>query len=270
MKSPLKFHGGKAYLAQWIISLMPPRDSWKHYVEPCFGAGWVLFANNPEGISEAINDISGEIINFWDVLRNAALFTNFHRMIEATPFSEDSFQKARDIPKNASQVERAWAFFVRCRLSMSGRMRSFTPITKSRTRRGMNNDVSGWLTAIEGLPQVHERLKRIVVLGPKDVLEVIVEQDSPHTLFYLDPPYLRETRTATKVYDFEMDEDKHTKLLEVLSGIEGKFLLSGYPSSLYQRFQELMNWNVHTFQIVNHASSADKKRTMTECVWTNY
>ena len=49
-RQPLKWHGGKSYLAKWIIGLMPPRvrnsndpaaddDGWCHYVEPYFGGG---------------------------------------------------------------------------------------------------------------------------------------------------------------------------------------------------------------------------------------
>jgi hypothetical protein len=59
---PIKRHGGKHYLAKRIISLMPPHT---HYVEPFFGAGGVLLQKNPEGVSEVINDIDGELICFW-------------------------------------------------------------------------------------------------------------------------------------------------------------------------------------------------------------
>ena len=73
---PLKWHGGKSYLAKKIIALMPPRcvnpnapsgddPGWLHYVEPYFGGGAVMLANDPEGISEVANDRYGRLMNFW-------------------------------------------------------------------------------------------------------------------------------------------------------------------------------------------------------------
>ena len=60
-------------------------------------------------------------------------------------------------------------------------------ISRNRTRRDMNEQASAWLTAIEGLPQVHDRLKRVVLLD-RPVLEVIKSQDGPRTLFYCRQP----------------------------------------------------------------------------------
>src|SRR3989442_13548499 len=98
--SPLKRHGGKSYLAEWIISLMPPRalntnapaesdNGWLHYVEPYFGGGAVLLAQDPEGIFEVVNDIDGELTNFWRVLKDVELFGEFQRIANCTPFSEN-------------------------------------------------------------------------------------------------------------------------------------------------------------------------------------
>src|SRR5262249_38254786 len=88
----LKWHGGKQYLAARIVGLMPPRqsdehpDGWCHYVEPYFGGGAVLLANDPEGISEAVNDLDGRLINFWKVLQHPDYFPAFERFTEAVPF----------------------------------------------------------------------------------------------------------------------------------------------------------------------------------------
>jgi DNA adenine methylase len=55
IQQPIKWHGGKHYLAKWIISLMPPRNTWHLYREPYFGGGSVLLQMDPDGISEAVN-----------------------------------------------------------------------------------------------------------------------------------------------------------------------------------------------------------------------
>jgi DNA adenine methylase len=62
---PLKWHGGKQYLAAKILGLFPPRDSYVHYVEPFFGGGAVLFSHDPEGKSEVVNDINYDLTEFW-------------------------------------------------------------------------------------------------------------------------------------------------------------------------------------------------------------
>jgi len=273
--SPLKWHGGKGgfhgKLAQWIISLMP---SHTHYVEPFFGGGSVMLYKDPEGVSEVANDIHGELINFWRVLQTPGLMSDLMRLLDATPFSE---QYWTDIDKECKRLSgvhfgtepaRAWAFFVHCRQSLAGRMKHFAPLSKSRTRRGMNEQASAWLTAIEGLPEVHARLKRVAILNRK-ACEVIQSEDSPTTLFYLDPPYLHETRATTGEYEHEMTETQHFDLLKQLAHIKGKFLLSGYHSPMYDGGASRFGWTCHEFKIVNNAAGGKKKREMVECVWTN-
>jgi DNA adenine methylase len=263
---PIKWHGGKKYLAKRIIDLMPPH---RHYVEPYAGGLAVLMAKNPEGVSEVVNDLNGGLTNFWRVLRDPDCFERFRRQIEATPCSEAEWRRASallDSPPD-DPVAWAWAFFVTCRQSMAGRMEGFTPLGKTRTRRGMNELPSAWLTAVEGLPAVHARLKRVVILN-RPALGVIRTQDGPGTLFYCDPPYLHQTRSDPEVYAHEMTEADHRELLEVLLEGQGKVMLSGYPSELYDG--TLKGWNRHTFDIPNHAAGGGAKRAMTECLWCNF
>ena len=279
---PLKWHGGKKDLASWIISLMPPRcqnpnkpvdddPGWLHYVEPYFGGGAVLLTNDPEGISEVVNDLNGDLTNFWEVLQSDSLFPKFLRIIQATPFSETEWRISSCFAGNNPQI-RARDFFVRCRQSLAGRMKSFTGVTKTRIRRRMNNEVSAWLTGIEGLPAVHDRLKRVLIVGPDDALNVIRKHDGPRTLFYLDPPYLHETRATTGEYEYEMTETDHKRLLMALTGprFKGRFLLSGYRSNIYDQHAELEGWIRHEMKINNHAAGGKTKKIMTECAWANY
>lgn len=139
----------------------------------------------------------------------------------------------------------------------------------NRTRRGMNEQVSSWLTAVEGLPEVHARLKRVVILND-DALKVIRQQDGENTLFYCDPPYLHETRASTGEYQHEMTEEQHRALLLTLALVKGKFILSGYPSKLYDEFATRHGWRCQTVEIDNKASSAKSKEKKTECLWMNY
>jgi DNA adenine methylase len=263
---PLKWHGGKHYLAKQIIDLMPPH---LHYVEPYFGGGSVLLAKDPEGVSEVANDINLELTNFWGLLQAPVLYESLHRLLAATPFSEIEYGMAGANDPDSPRLRRAADFFIRARQSLAGRTAGFATLSRNRTRRGMNEQASAWLTAIEGLPAVHERLKRVVILS-QYALDVIRKQDGPETLFYCDPPYLHETRAAKEVYKHEMSEDDHGELLETLSTIEGKFLLSGYRSELYDDWAHSCGWRRVEFTLPNNAAGGKSKRRMTECVWMNY
>lgn len=249
----------------------PDDPGWLHYVEPYFGMGAVLLANNPEGISEVANDLNGDLTNFWNVLRNSSDFPLFQLAIESTPFSEAIFSAPDTVQSGlAPPIHLAWKFFVRCRQSLAGRMDSFTGITRNRTRRGMNAEVSAWLSSIEGLPAVHARLIRVLIRN-QPALEVICKEDGPRTLIYADPPYLHSTRSTTTEYgDFEMTGEDHEDLLVVLSQIKGRFILSGYHSPLYDLFAAKHGWRVHEFDIANHAAGGAEKKRMMEVCFCNF
>lgn len=263
---PLKWHGGKHYLAPKIVALMPPHT---HYVEPFAGGLGVLLAKDPEGVSEVVNDLDARLTTFWRVLQEPDQFERFARTVQAVPFSEAEWDGAGDRLDDPDPVTRAVAFFGRCRQSLAGRLKGFAPLSRNRTRRGMNEQASAWLAAVDGLPAVHERLKRVAVLN-RPALDVIRGQDGPGTLFYCDPPYLHETRATTGEYRHEMTAEQHAELLSVLGEIEGKFLLSGYRCERYDAAADRHGWRRVGFDAANHAAGGKAKRRMTECVWTNF
>ncbi len=259
---PLKWHGGKHYLAERIIDLMPEH---LHYVEPFFGGGSVLLNKAPEGVSEVVNDVHHELTNFWRTLQDEEAFAKFMRIVDAVPFSQvewnDSHEQVDD------PIRQAVHFFIRCRQSRAGKFDAFATLSRNRTRRQMNEQVSSWQTAVEGLPAVAARLKRVVVLC-QDAAKVVNSQDGDNTLFYLDPPYLHETRVTTADYDHEMTTEQHAALLDTLVNCKGKVLLSGYPNELYD--SRLKDWKTFDIKIDNKASSAKNKPLMTERIWMNY
>lgn len=268
---PLKWHGGKWYLASRIIELMPPHI---HYVEPYAGGLSVLLAKDPEGVSEVANDLNGWLTNFWNVLRDRELFPHLLRFLQATPFSQPLFETAADIlnktplaPTGLDSVTAAAWFFVCCRQSLAGRMKSFAPLSRRRVRRGMNEQASAWLNAIEGLPEVHERLKRVVILN-ENAAAIIRREDGPQTLFYLDPPYVPDSRSSPDVYAFEMTLANHDELLSVAKSCAGRVMISGYDCDFYR--DRLGQWTRHEFDLPNNAAGGDSKRRMTEVLWCNF
>jgi DNA adenine methylase len=253
-----------------------------HYVEPYGGGLAVLLNKDPfdprhqwgeksyeQGISEVVNDIHHPLQNFWDVMKYEPSFAEFQRILGATPFSEIEFQRAENdlFPTQYLDVQAAVAFFVRCRQSRAGGFRDFATLSRNRTRKLQNEQASAWWNAVDGLPAVHARLKRVVILC-RDALDVIRQQDGPKTLFYLDPPYLHSTRASTGNYLHELSLEGHREMLDVIRACSGKVMLSGYHNDLYDGI--LQDWNRHDFQIDNKAAGGKSKRIMTESVWCNF
>lgn len=270
IKSPIKIHGGKKYLASRILKLIPPHI---RYIEPYFGSGAVLFRKSGKGVAEFVNDINGDLMNFWDCLRNPETFSKLERLLVFSPLSQELWKYSYETMEHKARQEgyevyNAWRFFVRFRQSRQGLGRTYCTPT-GRLRRNMNENVSAWLSAIEGLPEAHERLQRVEIYC-EDALKFIGRFKNKDDFFYCDPPYLQETRILTDVYQYEMDELDHINLLEVLSNIKGKFILSGYPSKLYNDFAKLNNWSVQTIKIDNKASSKKKKEIKEETLWSNF
>lgn len=276
---PIKFHGGKSYLADWIISYMP---SHTHYVEPFFGGGAVLFRKDPEGVSEVVNDLDGMLMDFWTVIQNPILFDQFRRAVCLLPFSELTFNACCDLdcaaesklagitlPSVSPWIASAVRVFVQYRQSRQGLGKSFATLSKTRTRRGMNEQVSQWLSAIEGLPEFHQRLQRVVLMS-RSFESIIRSEDSERTLFYCDPPYVHSTRSTTDDYGHEMQDSDHEQLLDVLAGIKGKFILSGYRNALYDKYAALNQWRREDRKIDNKASSKPIKQLKVESIWMNY
>ena len=243
---------------------MPPH---LHYVEPYFGGGSVLLHKDPIGVSEVANDIYGELMNFWRVLQDGPSYQHFARRMEATPFAKPEWETATKIPINSPDVSAAISFFIRCRQSRAGQFREFASITRNRLRRNMNEQCSAWINCVECLPDVHARLMRVLILC-EDAIDTILKQDGPNTLFYLDPPYIHEARQCSGMYQFEMVESDHAKLIDVLKNVQGTVILSGYPNQLYAK--QLADWQIHDIDMPNHAAGGKTKRRMTERLWMNY
>lgn len=258
IRPPVKWHGGKHYLAKKIIALFPAHST---YVEPFGGAASVLLNKCPSPV-EVYNDLDTRITRLFRVIRDKG--DELCRRLALTPYSEAEF--LFDAEPHEDEIEQARRDFVRWRQSIGGRGDGFS-YTLHRVRRGMADVVSGYLSSIDDeLPKIIERL-RSVQLMCRPAIEVIQKYDGEDTLFYCDPPYLPETRTSGG-YQIDMTSEDHLALAEQLLRCKGKVVLSGYPSSLYDQLFD--GWRHVEFEMANHASSGAAKRRQTECVWLNW
>ena len=224
------WYGGKFSHLDWLLPLLPPAT---HYCEPFAGSAAVLINRKPSPI-ETYNDMDGEVVNFFKVLR--AQREDLVQSIGLTPFSRREFELAIKEPtETLTPVERARRFYIRARqvrtgLAQTASVGRWAHCTLT-SRAGMAGAVSRWLGAIEHLPEIAQRLLR-VQFENAPAIEIIERYDSAETLFYCDPPYPHESRGDSKAYGYEMTDNDHRQLAAVLKRCKGKVAVSSYHSPI--------------------------------------
>ena len=235
------------------------------YLEPFGGAASVLL-NKPPVEVEAYNDLDLKVTRLFRTLQKKG--QEFVERIRFVLYSEYEFESAACYPEDASEIDKAICDYIRWRQSFGGRGKTWSCTTK-RARGGMAGDVNAWWTAIDQLPEIIERLKRVQILS-QSAIKAIRRFDHPEALIYCDPPYLHETRAANSrdVYGIEMTEEEHHELSEVLNKCVSKVIISGYPSALYE--EVFRSWRRAEFDIANHAAGGKKKLRKHETLWMNW
>lgn len=137
--------------------------------------------------------------------------------------------------------------------------------------------VEGWKElGVKGWLEVFDMLE--ILLHPhgsfvfkQDAIDILsstdyegYELDSEGCFIYLDPPYLFSTRKDQRpTYEFEMSEDSHYKLLDVISCYKkAMIMISSYPNDLYDKV--LSGWRYVDFQAQTRGGIA------TERIYMNY
>jgi DNA adenine methylase len=257
------WYGGKFSHLNWLLPLLPEA---RHYCEPFAGSAAVLLNREPSPV-ETYNDIDGEVVNFFRVLRDQK-----EALIEAiglTPFSRAEFELAcTPSERELSDLERARRFFVLARQVRTGLAQTASAGRWAHclltTRAGMAGAVSRWLGSVEGLSEIVQRLLRVQIeCGP--ATDVIKRYDSEETLFYCDPPYPHASRGDRKAYAYEMTDEEHRNLAQVLHNVRGKVALSSYHCQLMDELYS--DWRCIEAPIKLCHSI---KQPRQEVLWVNY
>ncbi len=257
------WYGGKFSHLDWILPLLPKAH---HYCEPFGGSGAVLL-NRPPSPVETYNDLDGEVVNFFRVLREQR--DELIEMIAFTPFSREEYYFAiSGQDDEISQLERARRFFIRARQARTGLAQTATlgrwANCKNTSRAGMSGVVSRWLGSVESLPEIALRLLRVQIEN-RPAADVIRLYDDNNTLFYCDPPYPHSARGDSRAYGYELSDEEHMELAEQLRQAKGKVALSGYRCDLLDTLYS--DWNLRLAPVKQ--SHAIKKMRQ-EALWTNY
>lgn len=257
------WYGGKYSHLEWLLPLLPECH---HYCEPFGGSAAVLLNRNPSPV-ETYNDLDGEVVNFFRVLRDQK--DRLVEVIGLTPFSREEFYVACEpLPKGISDLERARRFFVRARQVRTGLAQTASlgrwANCKNTSRSGMSGVVSRWLGSVEQLPEIAARLLRVQIEN-RPAVELVELYDDPNTLFYCDPPYVHDARGDAKAYGYEMTDKDHREFAARLGQVKGRVAVSGYRCNLYDKL--FGKWNrIDAPEKFCHSV----KQTRQESLWVNF
>jgi DNA adenine methylase len=261
----LRYHGGKWLLAPWIISQMPAH---RVYVEPFGGAASVLL-RKPRAYAEIYNDLDGEIVEFFRVLRDPVASAELRARVALTPFARAEFEAAYEWVDCA--IERARRLLIRSFMGFGSD--GFNSAVKTGFRANSNRSgttpAHDWVSYAGAMPALTDRFAGVVIESD-DALAVMARNDQPQALHYVDPPYLPETRSEKSrrggaryhAYRHELTVADHQRLLQALRELRGMVILSGYPAPQYDA--ALVGW-----KRVERAALADGAKPRVEVLWLN-
>ncbi len=259
MRTPITYYGGKQSMLNDIIPMIPKH---KIYCEPFFGGGAVFFSK-PVSYLEVINDTNDRLITFYEVMRDQ--FDELNEMIQNTLHSELIHLVARDVYHNripSSKVEMAWAFWVITNMSFAGSVYGGW-----KWCNGSKGSHSGRVIRKrrEEFVTLRNRLSDVQI-SKKDALDVIQKRNTPETFFYLDPPYPGSEQAHYRGYAMKQFVD----LLELISTIKGKFILSNFPSQTLKWFILNNGWNYRIIKKQNKVSNFNEPKYKFEVLIWNY
>ncbi len=221
------------------------------YCEPFFGGGALFFAK-PKAEVEVINDVNGEVVNFFKVLKTK--FPALQKEIQATLHSRELYRKAMEIykqPKSYSDVERAWALWTATNQGFAGMIGSWG-FGKT------NSKEKAVASKREAFIEAYENRLRTVQVENNDALKVIDRCNEKDAFIYCDPPYIGSDQGHYEGYT----EEEYENLLKLLAKLKGKFLLSSYPSKILSKYIRKYGWKTKKVEkYVAVTKLTDKKKT---------
>jgi len=251
MKTPISYYGGKQKLVQKILPLIPEHNL---YCEPFVGGGAVFWSKTPSSV-EVINDSNRELINFYEVCQNN--FVELESMIRISLHSRSLHRDATVVYNNPhmfDKMKRAWAVSVLSSQSFSSMLDGSWgyDVKKNTTSKKIASKRNAFTEDLA------IRLQNVQI-ECTDALRIINSRDRAESFFYIDPPYFN---SDCGHYDGYTKEDFEL-LLSLLSTINGKFLLSSYPSDVLKDYVKKNGWFQTEIQqrvSVNNRNGSEKKK----------
>jgi len=261
MKSPaLRYHGAKFRLSPWVISHFPEH---KYYIEPYGGAAGVLL-NKPRCKAEVYNDLDGDIVNFFQVVRDSHTRQELIEKLQMTPYSRDEFDKAYEYSDDVIERARRTAIRATMGFGSGGTSMSKTGF-RSDLKRDYGTAMDLWVKYPDSLAAVGQRFLGVQIEN-RPAVDLMLKHDNEDTLHYVDPPYMLHTRNLgnrNRTYRNELSDNDHFELLQVLKKLSGHIVLSGYDTELYNDI--LSGWKKEMKP--SRISAGRGTKTKIECLW---
>jgi DNA adenine methylase len=260
MKTPISYYGGKQNMLRHILPLIPEHTA---YTEVFLGGGALFFAKPPSE-TEIINDLNGEMMNFYWCLQNR--FEALRSKVLTTMHARSQYDFALHVykhPQYFSKIRRAWAVWMLCMTGFASKIdgsfgygkKDNTVAKKMYNRKELFTD------------EIRKRIE-FAQIECTDALRVLRSRDTAETFHYIDPPYFNSDCGHYKGYS----KEDFQKLLDLLATLKGKFLLSSYDSEVLQVMVEQHGWHQKMFTqtLGVDGKSVAKSRTKVEVLTANY
>lgn len=243
-------------LAKDIISCFPKHTA---YVEVFGGSGAVLLQKLPSKV-EVYNDLDSQLVNFFRVLRDSP--DELIRRVKAMPWSREEYERCIKFDPVDDPVEAAlrW-FFVACSSFGGHFVRGKYAFAYAR-----NDNIveKRWGSKEPSLRIVSARLRNTIVENLSwDIL--VKKYDARETLFYMDPPYVRNKEICSR-YGFYLKLADHVRLVNALLDLKGYAILSGYKNREYKRLEQ-NGWYRKDFEFFADATGSRSRRKVVESLW---
>ena len=186
---PVTWFGSKSRVVKHITKQFPEHHT---FVDVFGGSGAVLLGKRPSKV-EVYNDLNHNMVTLFRVLASPTKTRKLIRLLELTPYSREEFYRCQqEINQVTDEIERARQVIVLQRQSHGGLGKNWSYCVNASVA-GYSASVRKFHAGIERLPDITRRIRKVQVehLPWRDLM---VRYDRPETLFYLDPPYVPETR----------------------------------------------------------------------------
>jgi DNA adenine methylase len=257
LKTPISYYGGKQMMLRHLLPLIPEHNV---YTEAFAGGAALYFAKDPAEV-EVINDINGNLVNFYRVLKTE--FIPLKKRIDGTLHSREEHEYAQivyDFPRFFNQIERAWALWVMSKQSFASKLNGPWGYDKKTNSVPKKIQFAKDAFTIE----FSKRLEQTQIEST-DALRIIRSRDTPETFHFVDPPYINSDcghYAGYNLADFQ-------NLLELLISVQGKFMLTMFPHPYLDEMINQYCWKVKEVERTISASKTSRRKQK-ELIVMNY
>lgn len=246
LPKPFPYFGGKHYLVNRLLSLIPPHDI---YIEPFAGGASLFYAKKPSRL-EVLADLDRYIIQLHQLLKEGKFYDFgvkcLKNLLKSNPDRELMMRLKEKYWNNTANLCEAyiailWNSYPNIRLKIFKTLNTLLTLGE------------------DFFDQYRERLKNVILLNT-DYKQAIAKFDSSNTFVYLDPPYYLQ-----EAYKINWDLKDYADMFQFLSKIKSKFMLSlGYHKDILKLIPK--SFHIYLIRVFNSYRGTSR----IELLITNY